>query len=100
MQRNVLTRDADVAARDLPVANQSRHDELGGVARYGKAQALRRQDDGGVDADDFAARVDQRAAAVAGVEGGVGLDHVVDQRPPTLRKVRPIALTTPAVTVV
>ena len=33
--------------------------------------------DGGVDADDFAARVDQRAAAVAEVDRRVGLDVVV-----------------------
>src|SRR5207248_11728230 len=34
--------------------------------------------DGGVDADDAAAAVGERAARVAGVERGVGLDHVVD----------------------
>ena len=36
-------------------------------------------DDRGVDADDPAAAVDERAAAVAGVQGGVGLDDVVHQ---------------------
>ena len=36
--------------------------------------------DCGVDADDFAARVDQRAAAVAEVDGRVGLDIVVQAR--------------------
>ena len=45
----------------------------------GEAEALGREDDGGVDADDFAAGVDERAAGVAGVEGGVGLDDVVDE---------------------
>src|SRR5205085_4103098 len=38
--------------------------------------------DGGVDADDLTGRVDQRPAGVAGVDGGVGLDHageVVDR---------------------
>ena len=40
-----------------------------------------------VDADHFAARVDQRAAGVAGIERGVGLNDVVDQ-PPGLRAQR------------
>ena len=33
-------------------------------------------DDEGVDADQFAVGVDERAAGVAGVDGGVGLDEV------------------------
>ena len=33
-----------------------------------------------VHADDFAARVQQRTAGVAGVDRGVGLDHVRDRR--------------------
>ena len=43
---------------------------------------------GRVDADHPTARIDQRAAGVAGIEGGVGLDHVLDdastgrKRPP------------------
>ena len=32
-----------------------------------------------VDADDLAGGVEQRAAGVAGVERGVGLDHVADR---------------------
>ena len=56
-------------------------------------------DDSRVDADHPAAAVDQRAAAVARVQRGVGLDHVVDQVAVMLRSVRPSALTTPAVTV-
>ncbi len=36
------------------------------------------RDEGG-DADDFAARVEQRAAGVAGIDGGVGLDGVFDR---------------------
>ena len=34
--------------------------------------------DGRVDADDLAVEVDQRAAAVAGVDGGVGLQEVLE----------------------
>ena len=36
-----------------------------------------RAGDGGVEADDFAAEVHERAAAVAGVDGGVGLNEVL-----------------------
>ena len=35
--------------------------------------------DGGVDADEAAAAVEQRAAGVAGVDGGVGLDRCFDR---------------------
>ena len=34
--------------------------------------------DGGVDADDFAVHVDEWAAAGAGIDGGVGLQEVLD----------------------
>src|SRR5260370_31012496 len=54
-------------------------DQLGAVDRDGEADSLRGQDDRGVDADNLAARVDQRSARVAGIECGVGLDDVVDQ---------------------
>ena len=37
----------------------------------------RRPGDGGVHADDLARRVDERSARVAGVDGGVGLDQVL-----------------------
>ena len=50
------------------------------VDRDREAQALGAGRDGGVDADDGAARVEQRAAAVAGVDGGVGLDQVLERR--------------------
>src|SRR5579871_1903921 len=36
--------------------------------------------DHGVDADDFAARVEKRATGVAGINGGIGLDGVIDRR--------------------
>jgi hypothetical protein len=34
--------------------------------------------DGGVHADDLAGHIDQRAAGVAGVDGGVGLDELLE----------------------
>ena len=54
MQRHVLARHADRAAPDAAFLDQPRGDELRGVARDGEADALRRQNDRGVHADDFA----------------------------------------------
>ena len=54
-----------------------------------------------VDAHDVRAGVGQGAAGVAGVEGGVGLDDVLDEAgggPLRVGSERPRALTTPAVT--
>ena len=70
------------------------------VARVdGHGQAEPDARDGGVDADDAAAAVGERAARVAGVERGVGLDHVVDDAARSaVGSERPSAETTPAVT--
>ncbi len=63
---------------------------------------LRGGDDGAVDADQAALRVHQRAAGIAHVDGGVGLDEilvagdVVEEMP---RSLRPMAETMPIVTV-
>ena len=50
------------------------------VDRDGKADAARTRADRRVDADHLAARVDQRPAAVAEIDRGVGLDVVVEAR--------------------
>ena len=55
-------------------------------------------DDRGVDADQLAAQVDQRAAGVAGVDRRVGLDELLVARR-RRRAERPTALTMPEVTV-
>ena len=78
-QRHGLAGDPDVAAAHAAIADQPRRDELGGVDGDREADALGGLDDGGVDADHLAARVDQRATGVARVERGVGLNHVFDQ---------------------
>ena len=78
-QRHLLSRDADEAAADASVLDQPRRDPAGSVAGDGEADALRGADDGRVDADDLGARVDERAAGVARVEGGVSLDDIVDE---------------------
>ena len=51
-----------------------------GLRRHREAdadRAARRRDDRGVDADHLAVQVEQRAARIAAVDGGVGLDVVV-----------------------
>ncbi len=56
------------------------HDVPRHVDRYGKTDAdvaAARGDDGGIDADQLAAQVDQRAAGVAHVDGCVGLDEIL-----------------------
>jgi hypothetical protein len=45
----------------------------------GKTDALGRLDNGGVDADHLGSTIDQRPAAVARVESGIGLNHVVHE---------------------
>src|SRR4051794_10495880 len=75
--------DAEEPAVDAAVLRELRHQALGRVDRDGEADAdvaaaasagldLR------VDADHAAGRVEERAAGVAGVDRGVGLDHAVD----------------------
>src|SRR5215472_7957891 len=52
---------------------------LGHVDGDGETQPLRRLDDGGIDADDLPPAIDERTAAVAGVQSGIGLNDVIDQ---------------------
>ena len=93
--------ETEIGAAEAALAHQRADDAAGGgVDRHGQAEPD--AGDRGVDADQPARAVDQRAAGVAGVECGVGLDDVLDDaRWPTRRAVgsdRPSALTTPAVT--
>ena len=65
----------------LPVLDQLVHHRARQVDRDGEAVARVEAGlagDGGVDADDLAPDVDQRAARVARVDRGVGLDEVLD----------------------
>ena len=79
--RDVLRLDAEPAARDLAVAD----DLLEHVARErdrdreaDAQRAARLREDRAVDADQIARRVDQRAAGVAGIDRGVGLDEILE----------------------
>ncbi len=56
---------------------------LGGVDRDGEADArilIGVRQDHGVNADDFAARVEQRSAGVSGIDGRISLDGVFNRR--------------------
>ena len=77
--RQLLRGYADEGAAHPAVPHQLAEHEACGIGGDGKADALRAHDHRGVHADDFAMRGHQRAAGIARVERGVGLDHVVDQ---------------------
>ena len=70
----------------MPVLDDLGGDHPGRVGGNGKAQALDHvaaaagaAQDGAVDADDLPGQVDQRAARIAVVDGGVGLDQAFHQ---------------------
>ena len=76
----VLDDDAEVAAGDFAGFDELPDDVLGHVDRDGEADAGVLPAwcvDGGVDTDDFAAQVDERAAGVAGIDGGVSLEKIL-----------------------
>ena len=54
-QRHILPTNTDAGATHVSVRDELTDDELDGVHRDRKTDALRRQDDGGVDTDDAAA---------------------------------------------
>ncbi len=75
----VLDVDAEIAAADLPLLAQLRQDLLEGVDGNGEADVLGAVVDGAGDAHDPALQVDQGAAGVAEVDGGVGLQEVLER---------------------
>ncbi len=78
---NRLAADAEPRATHAAFADQRHRDALRCSGCDGKADALRREDDGRVDPDDVSPRVDQRSAGVSGIEGRIGLQNVVQQAP-------------------
>ncbi len=78
-QRHILPADADTRATHVPVRDQLADDELHRVDGNRKTDALRGQNDRRVDADDVAARVEQRAARIPRIQRRVRLNDVVDQ---------------------
>ena len=79
VQLHVLSGHADVTPPDLAIFDEPAGDVFRGVDRDGKTDSLRRQNYRRVDADDFAARIDERTSGIAGVQRSVGLDDVVDK---------------------
>ena len=78
-KRHLLGDDADARAPHAPVREDLRQHVQRRIGRDREADALRAHDHGGVDADHLAGRARERAARVAGIERGVGLDDVADQ---------------------
>src|SRR5205807_3031200 len=76
-QRPLLPADAEVGAAEPALGHQRADDLPGrGVDRHSEAETD--TGDRRVDADHAAAAVGERAARIAGIESGVGLDDVVD----------------------
>src|SRR5262249_26300876 len=74
--------DAEEGAVDATVGDQVVRDGFCGVDGNGEADArgrTARREDGGVDADDFAVRIDERAAGIAAIDGSVGLNGFIDE---------------------
>ena len=71
--------DAQERARDL-AACFFEHG-LGAVDGHGETDSdiALRSVNRGVDADDVAVGIEQRSAAIAGIDGGIGLDHVLER---------------------
>jgi len=77
--RYVVHADAEIAMLDLAVLDQllgGGADDLRGNRKSCAGERSAVGDDEGVDADQFAMRVDQCAAGVAGIDGRVGLDEI------------------------
>src|SRR5918996_4346920 len=76
-QRTRAARDADVGAREAPLAHE-RGEDLPRRVVDGHGEPEADPGHGRVDPDDAATAVGERPAGVARVEGGVGLDDVLD----------------------
>ncbi len=77
---HLLDAHAEPAATGFAELAQLIDDRDRGLGRHREAdadRAARRRDDRGVDADDIALEIEQRAAGIAAIDGGVGLDVVV-----------------------
>ena len=101
--RDVLDANAEISANDLACLHEAVSDLRNDVGGHSEAHALEAAaaaENRGVDANQSAIDVDERATGVAGIDRGVGLDEVlialdVGKDPDW----RPFALTMPLVTV-
>ena len=87
-QRELLGGDADIRTPHPAVPYQLAEHKTRRIGGNRKTDTLRAHDHRGVDPDDLAMGGHERASRIAGIECGVGLDHVVDQ-PPRARAQRP-----------
>ena len=77
--RERLDRDAEPAARHAALVAKLGVDLAGHVRGDREADAGAPGDDRGVDPDHLALHVHERTAGVAGIDGGVGLQKVVER---------------------
>ena len=80
LARHRLELGAEPGLLDLLAGDGAFHERLHQVGRNGEADAVRAaraRDDRRIDADHPPAHIDQRAARVAGIDGGVGLNKVL-----------------------
>src|SRR6266852_486549 len=67
---------------DAAVGHEIVRDAFGAIDGNGEADAgggATRRVNRGVDADDFAVRIDERPSGIAAIDGGVGLNGFVDE---------------------
>ena len=76
---DILPADAQPAPAYPAIPDQPRQDVLGSVDGSSETQPLGAKDNGRRNADNLTARGDQRPARVAGIQGGIRLDHIVDE---------------------
>src|SRR4051812_25220955 len=79
VQRHVLAAQAEKAAADFAVFDEPCSDVFCSVNADSEANALRRQDHGRIHAHDFATRIHEWSARIAGIEGSVRLNHIVHE---------------------
>jgi hypothetical protein len=79
MDRHVLTGYTDVSTTNSSILDQLPGNEFCRVDRSSETDTLGRQNNSSVYADDFTARGHQRTSGVARIQGGVGLNHIVDK---------------------
>src|SRR5688572_26190865 len=87
VNRRVLSSNSNPTPPDAALLDEPGGHQLRRVARNGEADSLSGQDDGGVYADDLAARIHERAAGVARIQGRVSLDDIIHE-PSRLRSHR------------
>ena len=96
---NVVNGQAHERSYDAPMLDKAVDNGQRGLRAYREPYPLGLAQYGSVDPYNLAAQIHQRAAAVAVVDRGVGLDHVVERFSRSVLMVRPRALMIPSVTV-